>query len=361
MGTHKDELFDRNLKTIGSRIPVPDAPFHKVVDECADTLSVSKSLARGRRAGWLATLALAASIALAFGLFTGPFETGPKVQAATILAKLNEQITAPKVIELTMDSIAVDEVEVDGHLQVSASGVAGDLHVIVAKGSASIEVDLSLGISKDGGWVLLRKIDIPDPEIQAMLALFFPAGSETLLKIPAEMLVDEFPIDTGDFDEIMGVLAAKNLLAVFQELITDQADANATIVEQSDGTVVLTLPIDDAKSLEGLIRMAAKIYDGKSIPEGEITIDEDEGEQLFGSTLRIVYDPEAELVHSFSISDFGDKKGTLSISISGDSIDPDLLDSDRVIGPNTRTFDVSALMALTELRRVQLLRIKPSD
>ena len=79
-----------------------------------------------------------------------------------------------------------------------------------------------------------------------------------------------------------------------------------------------------------------------------LTIDEDEGEQLFGSTLRIVYDPEAELVHSFSISDFGDKKGTLSISISGDSLDPDLLDSSRVVGPNTRTFDVAALMALAE-------------
>ena len=348
MGTQEDQLFDRNLKTVGARIPVPDAPFHEVVDRCADTLTASAGPARGRRAGWLATFALAASILLAFGLLADPFQTSPKVQAATILAKLNEQIAAPKLIELRLDSIAVDEVEVDGHLQISTSGVAGDLHVIVNKGDMPIEVDLSLGVSKDEAWVLLRKIAIPDPEVQAMLGLFFPAGSETLLTVPAEMLGDGFPLDTGDFDEIMGVLAAKNLLAVFQELITDQAGANATIVEQNDGTVVLTLPIDDAKSLEGLIRMAAKIHDGKDIPEGEITIDEDDGEELFGSTLQIVYDPDRELVRSFSISDFGDKKGTLSISISGDSLDPDLLDSDRVTGPNTRTFDVAALMSLVK-------------
>lgn len=348
MSTQEDQQFEQNLRKLGARTPVPDAPFHEVVNRCADTLSASASHSRSRRTGWLATLALAASIALVFGLLSDPFQSSPKVQAATILAKLNEQIAAPKMIELTLDSIVLEDVELDGILQLSTSGVAGDLHVIADKNDMAIEVDLAIGISKDEGWVLLRKINIPDPEISMMLSLFLPAGTETLFTLPADMLGDEFGMGFGDFDEVMEALNVQNLVQAFQAMIENQPGAGATIVERNDGTVVLTVPIADAESLESLIRIAAKAIEGKEIPEGEISIDDDEGKMLFGTTLEIVYDPTAELVRSFSISDFGDKNGTLSIDISGDSLDPELLDASRVTGPNTRTFDLAALKSLVE-------------
>ncbi len=346
MSTQEDQLFDQNLHVAGARVPVPDGPSPDVVSRCANTLAGASTSTRRRPLGWFAPVALAASIALAFGLFGGPFETGPKVQAATILARFNEQIAAPKVIELTLDSIAVDNVEVDGYLQVSTAGVAGDLHVIVAKGDVPLEVDLSLGVSSNGGWILIRKIEIPDPKVQAMLSLFFPSGSETLLKFPADMVGSDFALNTGDFDEIMDVLSTKILLETFQVMIANQPDTAATIVERRDGMVVLTLPIADANALESLIRMAAKVIDGKDIPEGDIEIDTADGATLFGSTLEIEYDPTAELVRSFSIRDFGKKNGTLSVSVSGDSLDPALLDSSRVAGPDTRTVDIAALMSL---------------
>lgn len=53
-------------------------------------------------------------------------------------------------------------------------------------------------------------------------------------------------------------------------------------------------------------------------------------------------------MQSFSISDFGKQKGTVKITIGADSLDRDLLDSSRVTGPNTRTIDLSALMALAK-------------
>ena len=348
MTTNEDQNFDRNLKAAGSKIPVPEAPFHEVVDRCAETLTASARHARGRRTGWLATLAVAASIALAFGLLTGPFETGTKVQAATILAKLNEQIAAPTMIELTLDSIALKGVEVDGFLQLSTTGVAGDLHVIADKNDMSIEVDLALGISKEEGWILLRKINIADPQISAMLAMFFPAGTETLLTLPPDMFGDDFAMGSDGFQEVLEALSVENLVQAFQSMIEKQPGTGATIVEQNDGTVVLTVPIADAKSLEGLIRIAAKAIEGTEIDDDDISIDDDDGAVLFGTTLEIVYDPAAELVRAFSISNFGDKQGTLSIAIGGDSLDLDLLDSSRVTGPNTRTFDMSALMSMVE-------------
>ena len=349
MNTPEDKLFDRNLRTLGARIPVPDAPSHGLVSQCADTLAGAR---RGigfptfRRPGWLSTLALAASIALAFGLWS-PFETSPKVEAATILAKLNEQIAEPKVIELTLDSIAIDDIAVDGILQVSAAGIAGDIHVVIDNdGDGPLEVDLALGISKDHGWVLLRKIDIPDPEIKALLGLFFPEGTETLLVLPSDMVGHDLGLDMADFTEIMEVLNTASLIEAFQDLVEQQPGTGARIVEHRDGTVTLTMPIANSESLESLIRLAVNVKGGKDVDDEDISVDRGKGEELYGSTLEIVYDTTTETVQSFSITDFGEKKGTVKISIGGDSLDPDLLDSSRVTGPNTRTIDLSVLMSL---------------
>ena len=61
-----------------------------------------------RKPSVLSAFGVAAMIAITFGLLF-PAPTGPTVQAATIIKKLNEQIEESPLIEVTLDSLAIDE------------------------------------------------------------------------------------------------------------------------------------------------------------------------------------------------------------------------------------------------------------
>lgn len=295
------------------------------------------------------TLGLAACLAIAVG-FLFPTNGGPTVQASTILAKLHEQIERPELIDITMESIAVDEVQLlDGHLQICDSGVAGDLHVIVDEGDEGpLEVDVALAVSSGQSWVLIRKIQIPDKDAQPILSFFFPEGTETLLILPEDIDVGDLDLDLAGE---LGGLGSEKLLEEFQKFIEDQPDSGATMYEQRDGTILMTLPIVDEESLKGLIRLGASAAD-KEVDldelEEELESSIDDDLELIGCTLQVVYDPRAEQVRSFAITDFGPKKGTISIDMRGGEPDANLFDSSRAAKPGTRTFDLTALESLFE-------------
>jgi hypothetical protein len=74
---------------------------------------------------------------------------------------------------------------------------------------------------------------------------------------------------------------------------------------------------------------------------------------FIGSTLRVVYDPVAERVCSFSIEDFGPAKGTVTVTMQEGEFDPALLDSASVTTPATMTIDMAVFEAMgEELERV---------
>jgi hypothetical protein len=323
---------------------------------------------------------MAAGIALVVGLLL-PLDNGQTVHAAVILAKLDKQIAESSVVEITLDSLTIDgEVTVNGTLQVGEGGIAGDIHAIVHEGHNGnpVEVDISLGMSADQRWVLIRKLSIPEPEIQPILAFLFPAGSETLLMLPIDDDGDGIASGIAEglsegLSEPLAMLNSKRVVSVLEELIEARTELGATVVDRADGTVELTVPIRDAralKTLESILEGAFEATEGQEDNDAttnvrrhgskktrvRTTIEIDEADEddldadndLIGATLSVVYDPDTESVRSFSISDLGSTEGTLSVVIRDGEIDADLLDSSRVITPNTRTLDLGAIEAMFE-------------
>ena len=294
-------------------------------------------------------LGLAACIAFA-GVLLFPSNGAPEVQAATIMRKLNEQIEQNPLIEVTLNSLTVDEAFVNGRLQVSNQGVAGDIEVRVEDGPDEVvEVDVALGISDSGGWILIRKLEVPDPEAQAILNMFLPPDGEVLLLLPEDAVGSEIGLDIDDLDEL-SELGSDKVVDVLKRLIDAHADYGAEIEYQADGTILLTMPIDDAEALAALGRLAedsvAAAGAAGAEPAAEVDIDFGDDDTLIGSTLSVVYDPEAEVVRSFGIDNFGGGEGSLEVTIGEGEIDPALFDSSRVTTPNTRTLDLSALESM---------------
>ena len=266
-----DRQFDDNVRALGSRLPAPEEVSDELRSRCLAALRSSGAssgrspLRAWKRPALLSTLGVAACLAVAGGLLF-PSNGGPTVEAATILAKFNEQIAEPKLIEVTFDSIIIEEVSLDGLLQVSDSGVAGDLRVVITEEpeEGSLELDLALGLSPDESWVLIRKLRIPDPNVQPILGWLFPPGVETLILLPDEATAEELNVEIG---EALGELSSAKLVEAFRELAQNQPDSGASIVEQPDGTLLMTLPIQDAQALEDLIRAAAEAA-GERTPVG---------------------------------------------------------------------------------------------
>ena len=337
----------------------------------------------------LSTVGIAASIVVVFTLLV-PWNGEPAVQAATIIKKLDEQIARSPLFEITLDSLTIDEVYVNGSLQMSRDAIAGDLEVRIQEGCVqeAVEVDLSLGLSGEKGWILLRSLTVPDPQAQAILDVILGPAGETLLLLPESELASELGA------EIEGGLAefrSGELAGVLQALIDSHEDYGATLEEQPDGSILLTLPIKDAEVLASLARLADSAQD-KTRTVTRITVTDDEGHpraysaddlqrleeeaqesgraevsfegsrievvtkeeepdidsdlELIGSTLSVVYDPDTQLVRSFGLHDLGSSGGSISVGIGQGEVDPALLDSTRVTTPNTKTLDLGALEAL---------------
>ena len=159
-----DQQFHNNLQTVGRHVPAMGSASGELRSRC---MAEFDSAAHSPRVSFkkpaiLSTLGLAACLAVVVGLLF-PTNGGPTVQAATILAKLNEQIEQPERIEVTMDSIVIEEVSIDGYLQVAEAGVVGDVHVVVTEDkNAPIEIDVALAISSSDSWILIRKLQIGD-------------------------------------------------------------------------------------------------------------------------------------------------------------------------------------------------------
>lgn len=353
MTTNRDRQLDENLRALGSAGAVPGVPSAALKARCLNTLGGSASRAVRpsvfRKRAWWSSVGLAAM----FGLAAIPFFNGPvsKVKAAVVLTKLTEQIEGSDIFQVTIDEITVaDEVWVNGLLQLSDTGIAGDVHarVLEALNGKSIEVDLSLGISPEGGWVLIRSLKIPDPQIQPFLELLFPAGTETLLILPDEVVAEVAKEALGgEFAEVRA-MATGHVVSFIKSALESKEDLGITIQKQRDGTMLLSLPVTDDTPFKSLIAFAAKQM-GQDADQPDLgDIDGSDFADLIGATFTVVYDPQAEAVRSFSVSNVADMKGTVSVALHGGEIDADLLDSNRVKGPNTRVLDISALKSLVE-------------
>jgi hypothetical protein len=357
-----DQQFHENLKTIGSRADVPAGPSPDVRSRCVAALESAGQgshwsvLEMMKKPSVLSAFGMAAAIAIAFSLLF-PAASGPQVQAATIIKKLNEQIEQSQLIEVTLDSLGVDNVFVNGQLQVSDQGVAGEIEAIVYDRSRKpeVEVDLNIGISSHGGWILIRKLTVPDPQAQAILGVLFPSGAETLLLLPEDAVKSGFGADIkGGLSE----LHSGELVVALKKMIESHDELGATVENQPDGTVLLTLPIHDAEALAALEQWANKVESsGGETREVEVEdkpVGVDEDDELIGSTLRVVYDPVAEIVRSFHIDDLGTPGSNISVTIGEGEIDPALLDHSNFTTPKTRTLDLGSLESMFEQFDVDL-------
>ena len=360
-----DRHLDDNLQTIGRQVPVPNGVSPAVRAECTAQLASSPGkaghgVAKTRRNRRLfPALGLAASLILTAGLlFT--WNPAPTVQAAEILAALTEQLQDSRLIELTIDSLVVDEVSISGHMQISDDGMAGDISVTVTEDADKppIHVDVSMGFSPEGGWVLVRELDIPDPQVQAILSLLMPPGTETLLVLPEGMLGESFHTD---IDEALRELSSEQVNAVLENIIESESDG-VVITPQRDGTVLLSVHFEDQEAIAAMGVAIVQVLGDTGLLDNDdlrkledidsiesALRDEDDLKMLVGGTISIVYDPDAGLVRSFSVEDIGEMQGSVTIAVRNGSIDPDLLDSSRVTTPSTRTLDLAALDSMLGL------------
>jgi hypothetical protein len=292
-------------------------------------------------------MGLAAALAIAVGLLF-PGSGAPPVEAAVVLTKLTEQVQGDTLIDVTLDSVVADEASVDARIQVAPRAIAGDVHVrVIDEDDGPIEIDASLAISDDGGWVLIRKLVVPLPdEAKPILDMLMPEGSELMLKLPASVVAEILEEKLhAEFDEVHG-LASGQIVAVVKGILESKADVGAIVENLGDGTVRLTIPVGDAEAFQNLIRLAARAVG--SAHADKIEIDVEDLDEHAGATFAVVYDPRAEAVRSFSVSNLAGIKGSVSVSLSTGSIDAPMLDPQRVTTSKTRTFDVGALKSMVE-------------
>ncbi|MHC5111454.1 MAG: hypothetical protein ACYTHJ_16425 [Planctomycetota bacterium] len=413
-----DKQFHDNLRRLGDALPAPETPGAEALQRCRDALHQNTDLRRKgsfwRRPAIWSSLGMAAAIAMIIG-FLGSWSSAPRVEAAEIIRKLNEQMAENPLIEVKIEGLRADDVVLEAQLLVAEDAVAGDLKIEVQPGTEdAIDIDMTMGISGSGGWALFRELQIADPEAAAMLAMFFPVGRDTLVILPEDVIGEDGDFSI-DIQEAISTLASEEIAALMEQLQESQDELGATVEELPDGTLQFTLPIadedvlgqigaaleaagtnlgrdddgndDDGNTVNitigtgvgsdhsgtrksapadsdglygGMTVNARKKHSGNSggiVIDREVQIDtgnarqEDEGhdagdgdEFLIGTTLRLIYDPNEELVREIFLSDFGDNNGTLSIVLRDGAIDPALLDSDNFMGKNTHVLDLGAIM-----------------
>ncbi len=375
-----NDFLDQNLRRMGRRLAEAAGPTPELLQRCARELD-RPPLGRWRsvmttykRPVLFSTMGLAAGIALLVGVVWP--QAGPTVHAADVARSLARQSEQEPVLEVELSSLHIDEVEVEGSLQLGRSGIAGDVRVVVHEGEGPLHVDAALALTEKGGWVLLRKLSIPDAEAQMIVNLLMPAGTETLLLLPQNSEIGE-AIGEG-ISEALEHLQSRELIAVFEALIQSSDEYGVTVQHMRDGTVQLTLPIENEEALEalgGLIENlesdndteekaeadhAAKSQKVKKVtksmkrrsPAEETaktrTKKSAEGGELIGATLSAIYDPATETVQRVQITGLGEGKGSITVRLRDGDIDPRLLDSARAVKPGTRTIDLGSLEKLLD-------------
>lgn len=293
-----------------------------------------------RRPAVLSSMGLAIVLATAFGLLF-PTNGGPSVRAATVLEKLSKQVTGNDVIEARLDRVEIEELEIDGLVALAEKALAGDLQVTVNEGDGKLEVDVAFGITEDSGWVLVRKLRLPDAEAQVFVDMFLPAGQETLLLLPAAVIQSKLGQLGGGLAHVRQ-MAGGHMADVVKVLLNSDSAAASKTERLADGTVLLSIDLKDEEAIESFMRAVTRSM-GKDVP-ADLKAEDHDLDELLGASFTIVYDPAVETVRSFSVSGIHDIKGVISISLHGGTIAPAMLDSAHVAKPGTRTLDLEGLL-----------------
>ncbi|UCC30038.1 MAG: hypothetical protein JSU86_17795 [Phycisphaerales bacterium] len=429
--TNHDHLEDNIKKLLSGTEPelsMPPASKERILSkltgrrDAAVLDSPERSLTRrliemAKKPSVLSGLGVAAAVALVVTLLI-PSNGGPAVQAATIVQKLDEQMAQDPLFEVTLDALTAGNVVINGWLQISQQEVVGD---IVLTAAGAVEADFAMALSDSGMWILVRRLKAFDPHTQEILDTFFPAEGETLLLLPDDMVLQSH---VGlDINAELSELRSGKVIHMLSELIDSPADFGATVEGQEDGTVLLTLPIENTEviaALEGLVRslrpsaqhksynlititdstmeVVREYQEGVTVERVDLTdgvalqqlaeklqgaggnwniaivgspldipgqfetradsihvqmmngaeVPADDDDESIGSTLTIVYDPSADVVRSFKITDLGPIKGTMSVTIKAGELDPLLLDPGRLTTPQTHTLDLGGVESLLE-------------
>lgn len=344
---HRDRQFDENLRTFGRRLAPPPALSNVARERCLAQLDggarrpgvvtrVIRHPASRWAMGMAASIGLVTAVAISWG-------SGYSAQAAMIFDTLDKQIAVENpVLEIVLDSVGIDEVSVDGHLYVSKTAIAGDVQVRIEDDGETIDIDATLAISRGEGWILVRRLVLPDPQAQAVVNIFLPPGGNALLILPKDEIDHDFGVDIA---EALEKFSSKEVIEVLKQIIDDHAEVEgATVENQRDGTVQLTVPIKSAESLGSIMQIVARSLGMGE--DGDVELDDGEGAELVGSTFIVTFDPKAQRVRSLKILDLGGSTGSISISIGEGEIDPDLLDSAKFITPQTRVIDLAAIAGM---------------
>lgn len=387
-----DQRFEENLRQLASRTALQPGPNPSVVRNCLNILEQPTThtwrltVQTYRKPILWSSMGLAAMVAL---LATTMWPVAqPTVHAALVVEKLAKQAAASPLMHLTVENLAVDEVQCSARLQLGKSGIAGDVSVRVNNTDDDmpgvIEVDAALGLGGKNNWVLLRKLSIPDPQAQFFINMLLPPGQETLLVLPDEAdLGDDFG---GDIEEALEALRSGELIDAFKELLANHAEVGATVTNLSDGTIRLSLPIENEEALEAIADLmskgdsegeeqapavvvekkvegkhsakshSAKSHSGKShsakvhVEHAHQMIEKHHKEhvehgakEIIGATVNVIYDPTTEAVRMLEILGLGSPDSKVSLVLSEGDIDPTLLDSARAAKPGVRTLDLGAI------------------
>lgn len=322
---------------------------------------------------------LAAALVLTVTIWM-PGAQGSRAQAAMIISKLKAQMAAEPLLDITIEGIDMEDATISGHIQVAPHAVAGDMRIAAGDPGKRVELDLSMAVSRESAWVLIRKLDIPDPQARALLSLFLIPGQETLVLLPEELREEGFEADFAEALEEFRSGELVKMAKVFEALTASSAETGATVVEQPDGTLLLTLPLADEQVIASVAKILGqfdhlevsaevgedaesddddeadagsatagarvRIVKSKTFTVKEAVSGDNDAAKLVGATISVVYDPALEQVRSVSLTNLGRTNGRVTVELRNGVIDPAWLAAERVVTPQTRTVDLQALAAL---------------
>lgn len=343
----KDQQFDDNLRAFGAANETPEGLSPEARERASSTLGAApaRRMRRGilRRTGVLSTIGMAAALALFVGILN-PFGGAPKVEAAAVLTKLTKQIAENELIEIEISNLAMEGVRVDGTLSVNGHAVAGDIRAHVHQnGVNEVKVDLALAISENAGWVLLRELEIDDPQAQMFINMFLPPGNPTLIHLPSDVIDEVIEESLEEALSDVRKEAGGEIAQMVGALLNAGGDSGLDVTDLGGGIVRLELDLKDTEGLENLVRTLMRA-NGEEPPEDlDIDLGKD-AEMILGSELAVVFDTNVNEVREFSIEGFGDANGSIRVAMTGGTIDPARLDPDRVTDSSTRVLDLGAFI-----------------
>jgi hypothetical protein len=204
--------------------------------------------------------------------------------------------------------------------------------------------------------------------------MFLPPGQETLLVLPADSDIGN---EVGsEIEEALEELRSGELIDAFKELLANHAEVGATVTNQPDGTIRLSLPIQDEEAIEAIANLFHK---GEAEDDGEaetpaVVVEkkvtrasktkthaaqahkaiekhhakhvEHGAKEMIGATVNAVYDPATETVRMLEVLGLGSPNARISLVLSDGDIDANLLDSARVAKPGVRTLDLGAIESI---------------